>query len=254
MKRAYVLTVALVLGLGAHANGQEKVDKDATKYLKQMCSYLAKQKAFSFQVDTTFEEVYEDGLKVQLANRSKVSVVRPNKVNALSSGDTANRRIVYDGKTVSFHDKKAKIYATVKAPKTIDAMLDHLYEKYGYSQPIADLLFSEPYKVLTENIKSGTYFGIHQVGGVKCHHLAFRQETLDWQIWIEAGKKPLPRKVVITFRKVKDQPQFQAYLSKWNTSPKFKDSTFEFTPPSGATKVEMIQRSVAKKSKKTKKN
>jgi hypothetical protein len=34
--------------------------------------------------------------------------------------------------------------------------------------------------------------------GVECDHLAFRNADTDWQIWIESGAKPIPRKYVIT--------------------------------------------------------
>ena len=79
-------------------------------------------------------------------------------------------------------------------PGTIDAMLEDLHERFDTHQTLADFLFSDPYKVFTEHVQSGTYVGLHYVGKTKCHHLAFRQKLLDWQIWIDAGDQPLPRK------------------------------------------------------------
>jgi len=32
--------------------------------------------------------------------------------------------------------------------------------------------------------------------GVECEHLAFRGHVTDWQLWIETGAKPVPRKYV----------------------------------------------------------
>ena len=40
-----------------------------------------------------------------------------------------------------------------------------------------------------------------------CHHLAFEQATIDWQLWIDAGKDPLPRKLVITYKTEDEVPQ-----------------------------------------------
>jgi hypothetical protein len=79
------------------------------------------------------------------------------------------------------------------------------------------------------------------VGKVKCHHLAFRQKTIDWQIWIQDGDKPLPRKMVITYKRDAGGPQFTARLSRWNVKPKLSKDTFEFEPPADAKKVDLLK-------------
>jgi hypothetical protein len=56
---------------------------------------------------------------------------------------------------------------------------------------------------------------------------------------VEAGGKPLPRKVVITNRADEARPQ-SVQLFDWNLKPGFKDAAFRFTPPKGATKVEFV--------------
>ena len=61
---------------------------------------------------------------------------------------------------------------------TIEATLDQLFDRYGVSQPLADFLFADPYKVLTERVESGRYVGERKVAGVTCHHLAFRQADI----------------------------------------------------------------------------
>ena len=56
-----------------------------------------------------------------------------------------------------------------------------------------------------------------------------------------AGGKPLPRKLVITNRGDEARPQ-SVRLIDWNLKPDFKDSVFKFTPPKGATKIEIVPR------------
>ena len=51
---------------------------------------------------------------------------------------------------------------------------------------------------MLKEASSGFVVGPSVVGGVKSTHLAFRGAEVDWQIWIENGDKPLPRKYVIT--------------------------------------------------------
>ena len=71
-----------------------------------------------------------------------------------------------------------------------------------------------------------------------CHHLAFRQKEIDWQIWIEDSPTPLPRKFLITDKQAKGL-QFTAWLSQWNTAPQLEDGLFVFVVPAKAEKVDL---------------
>ena len=240
------LAVAAVLGGIALAGGAEqeapKLEPKADQCLKAMSSYLAGLKTYSFQVEEFFDEVQEDGRKIQLGNQRRMSVSRPDKVFGEDEGDTASSLFYYDGKTATVFDRGQKTYATVKVPDTIDAMLDDLHERFDTHQTLADFLFADPYKVFTEHVQSGTYVGLNYVGKVKCHHLAFRQKILDWQIWIDAGDQPLPRKLVITFKRQVDEPQYIALIHRWDVNPKLSDDLFEFQPPEGVRKVDFLNR------------
>ncbi len=248
--RRRILTVGLavvtllggVVLVGSTQLESPRIEPKADQYLKAMSSYLAGLKTYSFQVEEFFDEVQDDGQKLQLSNQRHMSVSRPDKVFGVDKGDTANSLFYYDGKTVTVFDRGQKTYATEKVPGTIDAMLDDLHDRFDTHQTLADFLFADPYKVFTENVQSGTYVGLHHVGKVKCHHLAFRQRLLDWQIWIDAGDKPLPRKLLITFKRQVDQPQYTALIHRWDVDPKLSDDLFEFKPPKGVRKVDFLDR------------
>ncbi len=240
------LAVAAVLGGVALVGGSQqeapRIEPRAAEHLKAMSSYLASLKTYSFQVEEFIDDVQDDGQKIQLSNQRQLSVSRPDKVFGESVGDTADSSFYYDGKTVTVFDRKQKTYATEKVPGTIDAMLDDLHDRFDTDQTLADFLFTDPYKVFTENVQSGTYVGLHHVGKVKCHHLAFREKLLDWQIWIDAGKQPLPRKLLITFKRQVDQPQYTALIHRWDVNPKLSGDLFQFQPPEGVRKVDFLNR------------
>jgi hypothetical protein len=61
---------------------------------------------------------------------------------------------------------------------------------------------------------------------------------VDWQIWLEDGPRPLPRKVVITYKESAGHPQYTSLLSNWNLSADVPDSAFAATIPKDAKKVE----------------
>ena len=104
---------------------------------------------------------------------------------------------------------------------------------------MADLIYTKAYEYLTAGTLSGFYVGLSKVQGVPCHHLAFREKDIDWQIWIEDSQTPVPRKFLIT-DKTAQGLQFTAEFTKWNTSPQLEDGLFTFVAPEKAEKIDIL--------------
>ena len=196
------------------------------KLLKAMGDYLKSSEQFSFHAAITFDEVIPSRQKIQYTASSDVAVHRPDKVYAERHGDLGDKRFWYDGKIMTLMDTKLGVYATEAVPEDIDSCMDHLMQKYGFSPPLVDLVYQDPYQILIENAEFGFYAGLHNVAGVRCHHLAFVQKDIDWQIWIEDGKQLVPRKIVITYKNIPESPQFSAVLSEWDLDAHLPDSLF----------------------------
>ena len=147
---------------------------------------------------------------------------------------------LYDGKSLTLYNPGQKYYATVAAPGTLDQMLDFARTSLDVIAPGSDLLYANAYEVLMENVTSGFVVGKGVVEGVRCDHLAFRGAGVDWQIWLQEGAQPLPRKWVITSTDIAGSPQFEVVMTKWNLAPKFGERTFDFTPPKDAKKVDFL--------------
>jgi hypothetical protein len=203
-----------------------------------MAEFLAKTPRFAVEVEETFTEVDDGEPKVELTNVRRAAVERPNRVAADATGDTLNRAAWYDGRSVTVLDKEHNVYATVEGAATIDATLDKLEDDYGVVLPFADLFYSDPYAVLTEDVTYGRYLGLHLAAGVLCHHLVFAQPTIEWQIWIDAGDEPLPRKFVITYVQEPGEPQYTAVVRRWALNPTLPEDLFTFEAPEGATKID----------------
>lgn len=238
--------VCLCIGLGvvgavgqSRAPGSPAVEPKADEIFKQACAHLAAAKQFSFQARDWTDQVLENGLRVQYEHTHRVVVRRPDHAAGGVTGDLHNRTWWYNGKTLAVLDKQQNTYATLDVPANIDAMFDHVAENYGLTMPLCDLLFSDPYQSTVSRVHNGVYVGLHQIDGARCHHLAFRQAELDWQVWVQEGNEPLLRKVVITYKDLPGSPQFIALLDHWNLSDKQPDDAFTFTPPASAQKVEL---------------
>lgn len=209
------------------------IEPEAAAALKRSSEFLQTLKSFSIRVDSSTDEVLDSGQKVQFGSLADISVVKPNQLRVDVIDDEKQRQFYYDGRTLTVYGKLVNYYASVSAPKTIKEMLVFAETKYGLEWPLADLLAPES---LADNVKSGFYVGKGRVRGVLCDHYAFRQDDVDWQIWIQEGKTPLPRKIVITTKSEEGAPQYEAVLS-WNLSPRLTDSVFRFVPPKRAEKI-----------------
>jgi hypothetical protein len=80
--------------------------------------------------------------------------------------------------------------------------------------------------------------GSSVVDGTRCHHLAFTEKTIDWEVWIEDGTQWVPRKLVITYKTLPGAPQFEAVLSDWDLVTQTPDALFTPALPPGAARIE----------------
>jgi hypothetical protein len=242
------LTLAVSAGAQAPAAQEQpnaeptrprRVDARADEIMKKMGAFLAQVPRFALEAEEQIDEVAERAPRLQLTNVRRVAVARPDRMAADATGDTLNRVAVYDGHTLSVLDKDRNAYFTAEAPATIDATLDAVAERLGIVVPLSDLVYADPYAVLMEGVLYGEYRGIHQAAGVACHHLAFTQEDIEWQIWIDAGDEPLPRKLLIAYVDERGVPQYSATVKRWSLKPAFTDELFRFEPPEGATRIDV---------------
>jgi hypothetical protein len=224
----------------AFAGDAPGIDPRATELLKKMSDYLANLKEFSMRGTSTIEYVLDNGQKILFTGASDVYIQRPNHARANRVGDVTDIEFYYDGSTVSLFGKQKQYYATASAPPTLDAMLDQIRARLGIEPPGADLLYSDVYNGLMADVTEARYVSPSVVGGAKTHHLAFRGKDVDFQIWIEDGDRPLPRKYLIVTKGTKGEPEFGVELSNWNVSPKLDVAMFTFKPPANATKVEFL--------------
>ena len=232
---------AVTFALAPPATAQPAgIDPQATKLLKASTDFLASQKRFSAETRNSLEVVLTSGQKIQFDHVARMSVLRPDKLRADRVGDLVEQAFYFDGKSLTIFNPREKYYATVAAPGTLEAMLDFARTTLDIVAPAGDLIYSNAYDILMTDVTQGFVVGKAVVEGVLCDHLAFRAPHVDWQIWIQEGKEPLPRKLVITTRDQAGAPQFSVVITKWNLRPTFTPQTFSFRPPSGATQVEFV--------------
>jgi hypothetical protein len=256
-----VLALALAMGAGlpaAHAatrkapdNPPKKaaaenpaVDPQVRDLLTRMSAFLKTPREFSIHAETTRDELVQNNYKVKKTSVVDMTVRQPDRLHASAVGDDESRDFFYDGTTLTLYDPAHKYYATMESAPTVAATIDVAKAKYDLDVPLADLLYAAAGGDLGKKALKAGDIGPSRVGGVDCEHLAFRSEVFDWQILIEKGDKPLPRKVVITTRKEPGAPEYTATLT-WDLSPKIDEAMFAFRAPDGAIAVPILPTSAA---------
>lgn len=234
---ALLLATALPRAALAQPDG---IEPAARQMLKASTDFLARQQKFSLETESSLDVVSDSGQKIQYDHTVRVSVQRPNKWRAEGTGEPVDQVFYYDGKSLTLHNPHRRYYATSPAPGTLEEMLDFAREKLDVVAPAADLIYTNAYDILMQEVTSGFVVGKGVVAGVRCNHLAFRAPHVDWQIWIEDGSRPLVRKLVITSQDMLNAPQFSVVVRKWNLKPRFGAATFKFKPPARTQKLEFV--------------
>jgi hypothetical protein len=222
------------------------VAQRANDLLKEMSTYIGSADQFTFHADITFDHVLPSGQKLQYAAAEDVALQRPNRLYVEWTGDLGDRRFWYDGSSVTLYDPAMPFYASDAAPADIDGMLAGLVPKLDFAPPLADFLYKDPYASVRRNVQFGLYLGLNDVNGRSCHTLAFVEQNIDWQIWIDTGPQLTPCKLVITYKTTPAQPRFSAVFTDWNFTPRIATPVFTPTLPPGAERIPFEKVTAAK--------
>jgi hypothetical protein len=225
------------------ASSKGAVEPDADRMLKRMADYLAGLHSFTVQSSSIDQATMKTGEKIQATSDMDVAVQRPNHLRATQRGAGQGLSLWYDGKALTLACKESNSYETVEGAPNLDGAIDKMRKTFKVDAPGADLLYSNPYDILMEQVVSGRVVGRETIDGVAANHLAFRGEDVDFQLWIEDGARPVPLRFVITTKTVKGEPEFSVQLSNWNTQPKLSDSMFAFQAPAGAKPSKSVTQS-----------
>jgi hypothetical protein len=228
-----VLGAALMLA----APGAQAQASDAKVMLKAMSDYVGSQKNIELTFDSDIEVITPQMEKIQFTNSGEALLSRPDKLRAHRVGGYADVSMFFDGKTVSILGKHLNGYAQFDAPGGVDQLFEALRAGYGVALPFADLLLTNSYDTLVAGVMEAKHIGRGVIDGRECEHLAFRNFDTDWQLWLEVGSRPIPRKMVITSKTLNSAPQYTLRVKTWNTDVKPAPGAFVFTPPANAQRL-----------------
>ena len=155
---AIIFMLTAILSGVSHAQAQ---DDSARKILKAMSDYVASQKNISVTFDADVEVITTNLQKIQFTNSGRLQLSRPNKLHASRTGGYVDVELVFDGTTATVLSRDKNVYAEIKAPGSIDQLVDKLRDEFNVAVPGADLLLARAYEQLTEDVLEAKHIGLH---------------------------------------------------------------------------------------------
>ena len=247
MKKMKLGTLAPIVGMGFglclySTNGlaADEISEEATDILRSMSDYMGSLENYSYSFDVDTEVLLSNGQKLQVSSSGEIKVRRPDGFRFFRNGGEKSAIVYFDGTAITLYAKKINAFYQFESPGTIDDAINNLRDEIGVDAAGADLMYSDLYDGIMEDVSSADYWGLAVVGGIEAYHLAFRKEDVDWQIWIQTGETPVPLKYIITTKWMTGAPQYSIRHRDWNLNPDFDSELFQFIPPEGSTQVETI--------------
>ncbi len=237
-----------------------EIDPQVSKVVDAWSKHLKELKGFD--VTIKIEMHISQG-----ANSNDINVTqhlqaeRPDKLAFMLESGPGGGELVSDGAEVTIFFKTMGKYLVQPVPedqRTWDKLLTNPLAAAvlngGNAAVITGaMLADDPAAKLLENVSSATYGGEVKLGDVQCHLIKVASEESDWQLWIEAGDKPIVRQFVPdlskAFAKMAKGPQgnpafanlkveSNVQYSDWQENPQFAADAFAFKAPDGAVRIE----------------
>jgi hypothetical protein len=238
-----IVLASIAVSFGGIAAAEEVAEptesqQKAKDLLSSMANYMAKLPGFSTRVVAGYDAVQESGQKLEFNETRKVTVSRPNqlRVEELLS-DGAQDLLIFDGKQISVFDSDLGVYAQVPQPGPLDEAVVYFVRELDMRLPMSSLLSTRLPEELAKRVKSVEYIEFTNILGPGAHHIAATGNTVDAQFWIMDGERPLPLRIILTYKTEPGQPQYRALYLDWDTKSSPAAEIFEFKPPADAKRI-----------------
>jgi hypothetical protein len=236
-----IVGITTLLSTGCFAepavDAKSAVDEKSAEVLDRMSAFLDQQPRLRMEVTDTIEKEDDDNVLIQYTHERVLTVQRPNQVRVDVQGDLETQTVVYDGTALTVWIPTQNVYAQEKSPGTINETLEMLSKNYGLRRPLSEFAYTGLSKRIQSNVLSGRYLGIHKAAGTDCHHLVFSSSNVDWQLWVDAGEAPVPRKILINYWSQPGQPRYSMEVDKIEFPGCFPEDTFKLAIPEDAEQI-----------------
>lgn len=224
------LTVFSSLSLAADVSGRQ-VDPKAAEIAQKAADFLAVQPAFSFTWFVSYDDVVDGREKITYLRSGDTVMVRDKGFVSHTERENTLRDYYYDGSVFTVASPNENFYTSIPFHGGFDALVKAVRERSGTVLPLWSMMSETLPKEFLSTVESGADLGTTLVAGQQAYHLAFSENSEDWQVWISTDEdSPLPLMLVGTDKTKQGWPQYRVYMTDWNLSPDQDPAQFTFTP------------------------
>jgi hypothetical protein len=203
------------------------------RHVREMSDYLAALGSVSMTCSVARNERDVDEKDTAAPLEITIHRTWPNKLRADVGGEPGAAGVRCDGSRVSVFNCANGEYATVEQIEDFDAALKLLAELLGLPEAAFGVLSDDAFGALVT--KTGTndarYVGREDLENRLCHHLAFQSPTAHWDLWLELGDPPLPRRLLVDAPDGTGEAGYLVRITSWDASAEFMEDFFVFEPP-----------------------
>jgi hypothetical protein len=195
------------------------LEPKAIALLKASCARLAAAHSMSFTAEVTYESPSRMGFPLAYSTKSEVVMQRPDKLRVLTLGDGPASEFYYDGKVMMAYAPAEDLVAIADAPPTIDETMEVAYHNAAIYFPFDDVVVSDPYKDISDDLRMAFYIGqSNVVGGVATDMVAYDTGGVFVEVWIGVDDK-LPRQLRAIYADDPQKLRHRLELSNWQIDP-----------------------------------
>jgi hypothetical protein len=244
----------VALTAGVTACGSRETASEAERLargrelVQQMSAHLAAASSASATTTEVRDVVSRSGAREQLTLAGHYAVRRPDRFHSKVTGGK-QLETWYDGTRLTVAEHDQKVFAQSAMPATIDRTLDALAERFDLPLPMGDLFYSSAAEALLSDTTTGGYAGTEAVGGTACHHLAFKDIGVEWELWLPVEGEPLPRRLKVVRPGDNRRPVVDVTFTAWDLTTLAGDAMFTAQVPSDYEGIAILQTAAAVRNK-----
>ena len=234
---------ALALGAGAGSrpsfakSAAPAIDPDAIDALHKMGAFLRDQQKFTVRATATTDDLLSSGQKVQFSGTMDMMVRRPDRLRADIRGDRRDEHLYYDGKTFTIFGERVGYFASFAAPPTLAELKTETEKRTASTCRWPTSSTGARSRTGPRRSPRRPRSASPPSKGPPATTTPSGRRTSTGRSGSSRGRKPLPRKLVITTTGDKSRPQHSAVMS-WDLSPQLGEELFTFVPPPEAHKID----------------
>lgn len=218
----------------APAESQQK----AAERLSAMTKFLGSLPAYQVTCRGSYDVLQDSGQKLEFLEVRELALQRPDRLRVTHrSSDGGQELLLFDGKHITLFDERAGVYAQAPQPGSLDDAIVYFVRDLKMRLPLARLFTNRSSEELARRLQSVIHIERTELLPVPADHIAGRVGDVDVQLWIAAGDRPLPMRVVLTYVEEPGQPQYRADFVDWKTAAPPGPEAFRFTPPKEARRI-----------------